>query len=107
MADNKIFGMLGLCKRAGRLVLGFDITKEAIQKGNAFLVLVAKDTSPKTVKEINLEAEKAKIKLETLPFTMDEIGNIVAKRTGVLAVCDKGFAERISLLIEESAKGTL
>lgn len=102
MANNKLLGMLGLCRRAGRLALGFDITKEAIQKRNACLVLTAKDTSPKTAKEIRLEADKAGLLLKTLPLTMDEIGNIVAKRTGVLAVCDSGFAERISLLAEDS-----
>ena len=47
MPADKISGILGLCRRAGRLVLGFDITAEAIAKKTACLVLLAKDASPR------------------------------------------------------------
>ena len=53
MPVDKISGMLGLCRKAGKLVLGFDITVDAIVKKNARLILLAKDASPRTAREIN------------------------------------------------------
>ena len=42
---DKISGSLGLCRKAGKLLMGFDTVIEAIQKGEAVLVLLAKDCS--------------------------------------------------------------
>lgn len=99
MPADKISGMLGLCRRAGRLVLGFDITAEAIAKKNARLVLVAKDASARTAREITKTAQEAGLPARVLPLTMDEISYAVAKRAGVLAVCDSGFADKIGELL--------
>ena len=105
MPADKISGMLGLCRRAGRLVLGFDITAEAVAKKTACLVLTAKDASPRTVREITKTAQEAGLPVRTLPLTMDEIGYAVAKRAGVLAVCDSGFANRIDELLSQRESG--
>ena len=35
MANEKLSGFLGLARKAGKLVFGFDMTVEAIQKGTA------------------------------------------------------------------------
>ena len=101
MPTDKISGMLGLCRRAGRLVLGFDITVEALEKKTAALVLIANDASGRTAREIAKAAEKAEIPVKVLPLTMDEISYAVAKRAGVLAVCDSGFANRINELLRQ------
>ena len=105
MPADKISGMLGLCRRAGRLVLGFDITAEAIAKKNAAMALFAKDASERTVREISRKADEAGVPIRVLPLTMDEIGYAVAKRAGVLAVCDSGFAGRIDELLCDGAEG--
>lgn len=103
MPADKISGILGLCRKAGRLVLGFDITAEAIAKKTACLVLLAKDASPRTTREITKTAQEAGLPVRTLPLTMDEISYAVAKRAGVLAVCDSGFANKINRLLCEGA----
>ena len=105
MPVDKISGMLGLCRKAGKLVLGFDITVDAIVKKNARLVLLAKDASPRTAREINKAAQEASLPARVLPLTMDEIGYAIAKRAGVLAVCDSGFANRIDELLCNGAEG--
>ena len=49
---NKLIETVTFCKRIGGLVIGFDLVKQAMQKGETGLVLLAKDLSPKTEKEI-------------------------------------------------------
>ena len=49
MADqNPMLGALGLCRKAGKLVMGFDAVAESVMKGKAVLVLTAQDVSPRT-----------------------------------------------------------
>ena len=97
---DKISGSLGLCRKAGKLLLGFDTVIEAIQKGEAVLVLLAKDCSERTVRGIKAAALENGCEISALPLTMDEISFAVAKRAGVLAVCDSGFAKKFKTLID-------
>ena len=43
MANEKLSGFLGLARKAGKLVFGFDMTVESIQKGTAKAVLLSSD----------------------------------------------------------------
>ena len=40
---NKLASMLSLTKKAGKLISGFDVAKDSVEKKNAGLVLLAKD----------------------------------------------------------------
>ena len=51
---NKLASMLSLTQKAGKLISGFDVAKDSVEKKNAGLVLLAKDLSPKSRKEIAL-----------------------------------------------------
>ena len=97
---DKISGSLGLCRKAGKLLLGFDTVIEAIQKGEAVLVLLAKDCSERTVRGVKTAADENGCETAALPLTMDERSFAVAKRAGVLAVCDSGFAKKFKTLID-------
>ncbi|MBQ2795905.1 MAG: ribosomal L7Ae/L30e/S12e/Gadd45 family protein [Oscillospiraceae bacterium] len=100
MPDNRLSGFLGLCRKAGKLVFGFDMTVEAMQKGTAVSVLLSCDCSERTARNIKRIAEGCKTEVYILPLTMDEIGYAVAKRAGVLAVCDSGFSKKIKELLD-------
>lgn len=99
MADSKLAGILGLCRRAGKLTLGYDMTIEAMQKGKTFLVLVASDGAERTLRGINFCAEETGTEVSALPLTKDEISFAVGKRAGVLGVCDRGFSNKIEELL--------
>ena len=100
MENNRLSGFLGLCKKAGKLVSGFDMTVEAIQKGTAKSVLLSSDCSERTARNIKRIAEENGTEIYILPLTMDEISFAVAKRAGVLSVCDSGFSKKIKELLE-------
>ena len=46
--QNKIYSMLGLCMKAGKLAYGTDMCLEKIKFGKAKLVIVAEDASKNT-----------------------------------------------------------
>ncbi len=100
MQNNRLSGFLGLCRKAGKLVFGFDMTVEAMQKGTANSILLSADCSERTARNIKRIAEDCKTEIYILPLTMDEIGYAVAKRVGVLAVCDSGFSKKIKELLD-------
>ena len=101
--EQRILGFLGLCRKAGKLIFGFDMTVEAMQKGTAESVLLSGDCSERTARNIKRIAEETGTEILILPLTMDEIGYAVAKRAGVLAVCDSGFSKKIKELLDDGA----
>ena len=82
--ENKALGLLGLARRAGKLCLGHDAVKAAVQNGTACLCLLSSDASERLCAEIKR--------------TTEQYGNRT-KKTAVLAVLDRGFAEKITELI--------
>ncbi len=94
MAD--ISGLLSMCRKAGRLVLGMDEVKSSCLRHEARCVLTASDFSDNSLREIERICLRTKIKMIDLPDTMDGIAAAVGKRCGVMSVTDKGFAEAIA-----------
>lgn len=93
--SKRLSGTLSLCRRAGRLALGYDPVKESVQKENAQLILFAADVSPKTEENIRFAAGSSGLECLKLTYTMDELWFVVGKRVGVVAVNDHGFAAKI------------
>lgn len=83
---------IGLCRRAGKLTLGFDSVKDEIIGQTACVVLVARDVSEKTVKEIEFWANKHNIEVAVLPLEMEQMQHLFKRRVGVAAITDSGFA---------------
>ena len=46
--EDKLAGLLGMCRRAGRLTTGFDAVKALAAEGRAALILAAADLSEKS-----------------------------------------------------------
>lgn len=91
----KALSVLGLARRAGRLRWGYETAADALRRGECALVLVAQDLSEKTRKNMRFEADRAGAALLETAFTMEDISAAIGKKTGVLAVCDAGFAEKL------------
>lgn len=89
---QKTADLLTICIKAGRVVKGFDSSKEAVESGKAFAVLTAADASEKTIKEVRFVCGKYNIPVIVTELEKSEIGRYCGKETAVLAICDKGFA---------------
>lgn len=91
---NRLLSTLGLCRKAGKLVWGFDAVAQCVQR-DAQIVLFSADLSPKSAKEMSFICEKHNVPTITAPVTMDEIWFRVGKRAGILAVTDRGLAHTV------------
>ena len=103
MHQNKICGMLGICRKAGKLVAGTDLVVEAIRsrKNTVQLVLLSADASENTVKKVRNCCKHYGKTLLILNDDGEQIARIIGK-TGVIstcAICDSGLAKALMALI--------
>lgn len=86
---------LGLMRKVGCLVLGFDAVVREIKSPTSKIqgVLVSSDLSDKTKKELEFVRDRHRHELEIvgLEADMSEIEGVIGKRTGIIAVMDLGF----------------
>lgn len=93
--EHKVLSLLGLARRAGKLVPGFDAVVAEAKAGKAALLLAAADISEKTFKNLRYEGDRAGIPTLRLPCTLTETGRACGVKAGVLAVTDEGFAKAV------------
>lgn len=99
---KKAINLLTICRRAGKLILGFDAVKEAIGDGKISCILTSQDLSPKSLKELNFFAGKAAspIPIYNTKLTMEDLWCVSNKKTGIIAVCDEGFRNALEKILE-------
>ena len=90
---DKALSTICLCRRAGKLVIGFDAAVQELgsPKTKAAGFVLASDVSAKTEKEIRFAAEKHGKEVLKAPFTMDEANAAIGKRVGVFLILDAGL----------------
>ena len=97
MAEEKVISLLTMCRRAGKLLLGFDAVKDAGVRGQLSVILLAADVSPRTEKEIRFSC--GKIPIRKTAASMDAYAMYFRKRTAVLGVTDAGFAGKLLTML--------
>ena len=88
---NKLLSLLGLMRRAGKLINGFDSAIETAKNKKAVCLLYAYDISEKTEKNLKYEAEKYGVEIVKLNLNISEAGGAIGKKAGVFALTDEGF----------------
>ncbi len=101
--NEKLIGLLGIARRAGRLQTGFDATVAAVSGGDAQLALCASNLSEKTRKEWRF-ATKDALPLTSLPLDKAALAQALGLRkpVGLVAVCDEGFARAMRAHIPDT-----
>ncbi len=100
MSNNPFLSLLGLVRKAGKLLIGFAASKQACTAKKAKLVIAACNISEKSFKEINYFGGKD-IPIFRVKFSIDEISAAIGIKAGIVAVCDEGFAIAITKAIEK------
>lgn len=100
--QNKILSLLGLSRRAGKLVMGHDPVLKAIKEHKAQLILFACDYSDNSKKEIERVCSHSGVTLLTLPFSKEELSLSLGHYCGTVAVADKGFCDKLEELIRSN-----
>ena len=89
--EDALFQALSLCRKAGRLVMGFDAVEEAAYKGKAWLVLTAQDASPKTAQRLSRSVGDL-VDVLPMPLTMERLAPLGRRPMAVCAVTDRNLA---------------
>lgn len=96
---DRFLSLLGLCRRAGKVVLGNDPVIDSVSQKKARLIIVASDCSKNTAKGVLSIAHKNNVRTHVVPYTKEEISLALGKYTAVLSICDDGFAKKADSLI--------
>ena len=90
---DKSFSFLGICRRAGKLLIGEDGVSGAARSGEARLLMVASDTADNNRKKALNLGRWYRIPVVKLPWDKDTLGELLDKRVcAILALTDKGLA---------------
>lgn len=95
LKGNKVLSLLGLAKRAGKVVSGEFSTETAVKAGKAFLVIVSEEASDNTKKKFNNMCTYHKVPVYFYG-SKEELGRCIGQEfRASLAVMDQGFSEAI------------
>ncbi|MBQ1935674.1 MAG: ribosomal L7Ae/L30e/S12e/Gadd45 family protein [Clostridia bacterium] len=97
--QNNGLGLLGLCKKAGRMVSGDYACRDALNKGKTYVILLASDASEHLKRSYN--GMCADYNIPCLQYvTKTEIGRACGRETAaVISINDEGFANRFIRLL--------
>ena len=101
MLYQKLTGILSICRKAGKMEIGFATMKELLPTKKISGVIVTTDISPKSSKEVHFFCQKYHVPVCNLPMTMEEIGLTIGRKAAVIGVLDAGFFDRINQLCAE------
>ena len=92
--NNKLCGLLGIARRSGHILIGFDAVRAALLADKTRLILLASDCSPKTEKELRFAAEDKTCPIIKVAEDKDAFTAALGmqKPVAVIATDDRGFA---------------
>lgn len=92
---NKIYGLLGICSKAGKIVCGTEAVIEGIYKNQIELVIVAEDTSQKTKQKIENICSEKNITVKYFGTIFDNSNAIGKVNKAIIGVKDKNLAKAL------------
>lgn len=95
--NNKLCGLLGIARRSGHILIGFDAVRAALLADKAQLILLAADCSPRTEKELRFAGQDKTCPIHSVRETKDELAAALGlqKPVAVVATDDTGFAKAL------------
>ena len=94
---ERIRGMIGFARRAGKAVIGTELVCRAMPKGKVKLVVISNAASDATKKKLTVKSDFYGIKSIEAEIDTESLGKILGKSGAVAAVAieDDRFAEEI------------
>ena len=99
MINNKILGLLGLARRAGKVSFGTESVLDSIERKRAKLIIIAEDSADRTKK--NFESIGKEKNIPTKIFgTIEELSKSIGQSNkAVICVKDINFSKEILKII--------
>lgn len=99
-----MLNLMMICRKAGKLVMGFDAAVQALEKKESQCIITTSDISAKTSKEVAFYCNKYNAKHIESSLSKEDIGSKFSKQCAVLAICDEGFAKAFAKLENKTEK---
>jgi ribosomal protein L7Ae-like RNA K-turn-binding protein len=96
---QKLLNLLGLARRAGKLVTGEDMVLSAIRAGKVNLVFFAEDGGASSKKKFTDKTSSYDVAFTTA-LTRQELADATGLARTVLGVADRGFAKKMREYLE-------
>ena len=99
MINNKVYGLLGLTAKAGKIAFGTDSCEDLITKKKLKLVICAEDSAERTINNFKQKCEKNAIDFYIFG-TKEEISKSIGKvNKTVIGIKDKNLAGAIKKIL--------
>lgn len=96
MIKQQVLNLLGLAKRAGKLVAGEDTVLRLLKQNKLKIVFVAADASEKQIDKFNKKCYFYKTQFNN-DYTCDELSCAIGKpMCKILAITDQGFLDALN-----------
>ncbi len=102
---EKVYSLLGLAKRASRLVCGEDLIKDCIRYGKSHLIIIAENASDNTKKSITNSCKYYGANYY-IAGTKENLGHAVGNsHNAAVCITDAGFAKSIEKHLQRNTNG--
>ena len=103
--NNKFLFMLGLCRKAGKLITGTDLVTKSLPSKKTYLVIYKNDASQNTEKKITDKCKFYGVECIKAPFSSLEISGAIGKSGAIcaLGITDLNFAGELKSLCQENS----
>lgn len=102
---DKALGLIGLAKKASKVVCGESAVKDSVRFGKTSLVIIAADASDNTTKSITDSCKYYDVKYYILG-TKDILGHAVGNQyNAAICITDDGFAKSIENKLQLNFNG--
>lgn len=96
---NKVYGLLGISSKAGKVISGTDIILEKMERKKVKLVIIAEDASEKTIKNMKYYCNKENLELIIYGNILENSKAIGKHNRATIAIIDQNLANAIKKLI--------
>lgn len=98
--------MLGLCRKAGGLIIGTPMVTDSLPKGKIKVVFYASDASANTEKKITDKCSFYKVKCIKTELSSCELSQAIGKSGAVcsLGVADENFSKELTNLYNKETR---
>lgn len=101
---DKFLQFLGLTKRAGKLLEGYNKCEDAVKRNKVHLIILSNDTSDNTVDRFIKYGEKYKIPV-LKAYNKEELGSALGtEEIKILGVIDSKMGERLACIYNDIKK---
>ena len=106
MNNDRFLTMLGLCRRAGKTVIGTPMVTKSLTSGDIKLVIYANDASENTEKRVKDKCTFYGVEHIKVNRTADELAHAIGKSGAVCAVgiTDGNFSKELKSLISNEER---